>query len=279
MQNPPHNDDVGHADDIFSTIVYEAPKPLKKIFLPWHKPRKQFVRHHQWCKEIQALLADVQPGGRTLKYLGLPGVDLLDLRYFHSQVCEPKQLQMRFLGFNSGANPKSESQTDLNISLDEVRKLNMIDPLSEIICDDFCLVANPSSMAWRKTRDLGPYDIINLDLCDGFGAHQPGALDNTHYNAVNRLLSLQAKSKHPWLLFLTTRTGKQDIHDELLQKFHDKYKQNLADCNAFRQVSLDGLDIGDEAALIAAADTPDGHLAVFLAGPSGAVLSHLPAAW
>ena len=266
MPNLPTNDDEDLADDIFEAAVYEAPKPQKKDFSAWHKPRKQFVRHHQWCTEVESLLKDMQPDGNTLKYLGLPGDDLLDLRYFHTQVCEPKKLQLRFLGFNSGASPKSKANIELNISLDEVRKLSTVHPLSEVIPDDFCLIANDSSKAWSKTKAMGPYDIINLDLCDGFGTHKPGRLDNTHYNAVNRLMTLQAKNTRPWLLFLATRTGKQDIHDELLQALIDLYAKNLDTCATFKAVSEEAFAIRDEATLNAAANTPDGHLVIFLAG-------------
>ena len=266
MPNQQLENNEGHADSIFGAATYEASKPQKKEFLAWHKPRKQFVRHHQWRTQIEALLETFQPDGNLLKYFGLPGVDLLDLRYFHSHICDPKQLRLRFLGFNSGANPKSEMQTELNISIDEVRKLSTIDPLSEVIWDDFCLVANENSKAWSKAKALGPYDVINLDLCDGFGSHAPGVLDNTHYNAVQRLFSLQAKNRNPWLLFLTTRTGKQDIHADVLLLFLNKYVENLANCAAFREASTDQLAIADEAALKIAAETPNGHLAIFLVG-------------
>lgn len=266
MQNLPANDDGELADDIFGTTDYEAPKPPKKDFLPWHKPRKQFIRQAQWCEQIEALLGDMQPEGNVLKYLGLPGDDLLDLRYFHSKVCEPKQMQLRFLGFNTSAAPKSSAQTELNISLDEVRKLSGIDHRSEIIWDDFRLVANDSSKAWHKAKDLGPYDIINLDLCDGFGKHEPGLLDDTYYSAVSRLMSLQARNKNPWLLFLTTRTEKRHVHANLLKLLLDKYIQNLASCPSFKAASTQTFAIADEAALKAAANTPDGHLAVLLVG-------------
>jgi hypothetical protein len=212
------------------------------------------------------LLAEIQLEGNVLKYLGLPGDDLLDLRYFHSAICEPRKMQLRFLGFNRSADPKSPAQAELNISLDEVRKLSGIDPRSDIIWDDFCLVANDSSKAWSRAKDLGPYDIINLDLCDGFGAHEPGVLDDTYYTAVTRLMSLQARNKNPWLLFLTTRAEKRHVHVDLLQRLLDKYLQNLVNCPPFKTASTTIFAIDDEATLNAAAGTPEGHLAVLLVG-------------
>jgi len=65
------DDEESLTDDIFASDVYEASKPLKKEFLPWHKPRKQFVRHFQWCEQINQLLDDTISADQTLKYLGM----------------------------------------------------------------------------------------------------------------------------------------------------------------------------------------------------------------
>ena len=166
-------DEEEHADDIVEIVAYEAPMPASaKPFLPWHRPRKQYVRNHQWCHEIIRMVTETAPVGGVLKYLGLPGVDLLDLRHFHTAVCEPHQIDMRFLGFISGAHPASKAQTELNISLDEVRRLPRIDPMSDVIGDNFARVANQTSLAFVRAHALGPYDVINLDLCDGFGCNR-----------------------------------------------------------------------------------------------------------
>jgi len=208
----------------------------------------------------------MQPEGNTLRYLGLPGADLLDLRYFHSTVCEPNGMHLRFLGFNVGADPKSGLQTEANISLDEVRKLSKIDPCSDIVWDDFSRIANENSIAWKKALDFGPYDVVNLDLCDGFCADPPGALDDTLYNAINKLLTLQSRNRNPWLLLLTTRAGRRHTHAEVLRKLLQKYAQNLANCAPFRDVSKGLLGIEDEPTLQTSARTPDGLLSVFLIG-------------
>lgn len=259
-------EDDGVLEDIFGTTDYEAPKPAKKQFSPWHKPRKQFVRDRQWCKQINDLLKDGLPDGGVLKYLGLPGTDLLDLRYFHSIVCEPNDIDLRFLGFNTDAQVGSASQTELNISLDEVRKMSRIDPASEVIPDDFCAVANVRSLAWRRTLDHGPYNVVNLDLCDGFGKQAPGGLNNTQYDALSRIMTLQVRSKYPWLLFLTTRTGKQDVDSDVLARLMERYLSNLQECESFKQVSIDCLSIGSAQELELRSGSSEGHLEIFLAG-------------
>lgn len=261
-------DEDGHADNIIGDVSYEAAMPtIAKEFLPWHRPRKQYVRDRQWCAEINRLHEGFPFAGDVLKYLGLPGVDLLDLRHFHSAVCIPNNLTLRFLGFNSSAKPASKAQTELNISLDEVRRLPSVDPLSDVIGDNFALVANDSSIASRRTRELGPFDVINLDLCDGFGAHPPaGALKNSYYDAVSSLFALQAHTKHPWLLLLTTRADKANINSDVLQALVKKYMQNLTHCDSFREASRDSFNIETGAALQAAVSKPDGLVQVFLTG-------------
>jgi hypothetical protein len=258
---------TGHADDIVPIGTYEAPLPTKKDFLSWHLPRKQFVRHHQWCEQLELLLDESPPlSDGTLRYLGLPGTDLLDLRYFHKYICEKRQLQLRFLGFNSAAQPLSKGQTDLNISLDEVRRMPFVDRSSDVLGDDFVRIANSKSIAWKKALALGPFDVINLDLCDGFGLHPPAALEDTHYNAVSKLMTLQARSRNPWLLLLTTRAGRQHVHPQVLEIFVKRYLSNLVACAQFKEKSRETFAIADELTLIATAATSEGLLPVFLCG-------------
>ena len=49
-------------------------------FLPWHRPRKQFVRR-MWKGCLEDILKQREPDSE-ISYLGLPGADLLDLRFF-----------------------------------------------------------------------------------------------------------------------------------------------------------------------------------------------------
>ena len=57
-------------------------------FKPWHKPRKQYIRLRQWCAIVRWLIRKVgMQQGDSLRYLGLPGEDLLDIRSLRG-VCE-----------------------------------------------------------------------------------------------------------------------------------------------------------------------------------------------
>lgn len=274
---PPEQESL--ADDIVQASAYEAPEPSKKDFLAWHLPRKQFVRHYQWCTQIGAMFNEYACEGH-FRYLGLPGVDLLDLRYFHEQICKPRGIGLKFLGFNKAAAPSSNAQTELNISLDEVRRLEGVDPQSDVIADDFSRIANGNSIAWKKASTIGPFEVINLDLCDGFGKHPPGALDGTHYDAVSKLMSLQSKMKNPWLLLLTTRAGQDHVHDDVLKILLGKYLANLQECEPFRLASAEHFGVADEDAMNNAAATEAGLLPLFLCSLckwlAGLVLSQIP---
>ncbi|MBK8265014.1 MAG: hypothetical protein IPK80_27225 [Nannocystis sp.] len=262
-------EDNGHADHIFGVSSYDAPMPsqeAKTSFQPWHRPRKQFVRHHQWCDEIQKLVGEAPPTGGVLKYLGLPGRDLLDLRHFHAAVCAEHAIKLKFLGFNRSAHPNSEAQTELNVSMDEVKRLTHVHPQSDVIGDDFEKIANDKSIAFQKACEFGPFDVINLDLCDGFAAREPGGQGPDYYKAVTQLMSLQARSPSPWLMFLTTRADSDNIDKNVLRTFIDKYCANLTDHECFRDASRESFAIETEDCVTKATHRPDGLLQVFLTG-------------
>lgn len=265
MINGLQPEDENLADGIVDVGVYEAPLPSKKDFLPWHRPRKQVVRALQWRDQIARLLDDAPRADGALKYLGLPGVDLLDLRYFHEEICAARGLKLKFLGFNT-ALAAIGTQTELNISLDEVRRLEGVDQRSDVIGDDFVRIANTESIAWQRTLDSAPFDVLNLDLCNGFAVHEAGAFGDTHYNAMAQLLALQARQKLPWLLFLTTLAGPEHINVTVLEKLLNRYLDNLNEHADFREASVEKFQIGDEVSMRQAARSEQGLLPLFICG-------------
>ena len=191
---------------IFAAAGYEPGTPPKREFQPWHRPRKQFVRREQWTPLLKKLY-DGRPDADPIRYLGLPGVDLIDLRYLYDEVCRVVERPLRFLGFNTEAQPGSTAQIELNLSLDEVRHLPHVDPSSDVIHDDFRRLAAPTSIAWNRAVRLGPFDVVNVDLCDGV-ASDPPYLEGSMYAALARLAALQARNHQPWLLLITTRIAR-----------------------------------------------------------------------
>ena len=233
------------ANDLFGNTEYKAADATpKKEFLPWHRPRKQYVRHWQWFVHIEKIIKEVAPESRTLRYLGLPGEDLLDLRYFHEHICVPYKIDLKFLGFNRGLDPKLQN-ADINVSLDEVKRLSYVDPASELIADDICQIANKSSIAFDRSKKMGPYDVINIDLCDGFGKHPVGEFKFTHYDTLNQLLAIQAHTNKPWLLLLTTRTGSTQVDKGVFERLKGLYLHNLINCTLFNDLSTKNYSIKD----------------------------------
>jgi hypothetical protein len=146
-----------------------------------------------------------------------------------------------------------------------VSKTPSFDPRSEIVPDDIRELVNDDSLAWRKTFEFGPYDVINLDLCDGFGA-KSADINETYYNAVARLLAVQVRRKSPWLLLLTTRVGRKHIHAQTLERLSNLYRSNLKQCAPFKKASEESFKIGDEASLQRARAQNVGIRSVFLVG-------------
>ena len=95
---------------IFDDIEYLPTQIEPKEFKPWHKPRKQFVRREQLSALLLRLYEKREPGD-PLCYLGLPGTDLIDLRYLHEQLCSESERPLRFLGFNTEAQPGNNAHT------------------------------------------------------------------------------------------------------------------------------------------------------------------------
>ncbi len=218
---------------IFGDVEYEPTQAVPKKFMPWHKPRKQFVRREQWSALLQRLYEKRKPD-EPLRYLGLPGTDLIDLRYLYEQLCRPEGRPLRFLGFNTAAQPGNPADIELRVSLDEVRRLRNVDPQSNVMPDDFRRIGDKASVAWSQARSLGPYDVINIDLCDGL-ASDPPHRNQQVYDALALLLALQTRNHTPWLLLVTTRIGRGMFDPEAEKRLLDLFRKNVGDCQGFHE--------------------------------------------
>ncbi|MCY3849581.1 MAG: hypothetical protein OXF75_02110 [Acidimicrobiaceae bacterium] len=193
--------------------------------------RKQFVRREQWAEQVRRLYAK-RPPADPLRYLGLPGTDLIDLRYLYEQICRTSNRPLIFLGFNSEAQPRSPARRELDISLYEVSRLPNVQLKSDVIQDDLRRISDESSIAWKRAREFGPFDVVNLDLCDGLASDSP-TTQRSIYDALGQVTALQSLNSTPWLLLVTTRIGRNmfdpDAEDEILQRFRD----NVCSCDGF----------------------------------------------
>ena len=237
-------DQLQNQDDltagIFGDSEYVLPQAEPKQFRPWHKPRKQFVRREHLSNLLQRLYKEREPG-EQLRYLGLPGTDLLDLRYLYKELCSANSRQMRFLGFNTEAQNGNAAEVNLNVSLHEIRRLPNIDIQSDVLMDDFRRIGIEDSMAWSRTCDLGPFDVVNIDLCDGLGSDSPQN-DGSIYNALAQLMALQARYSNPWLLLITTRMGRGMFDAGVEALLMNRFRSNVRTCEGFSKACEDFLE-------------------------------------
>jgi len=202
----------------------EAPKhdPAEspsKAFKPWHLPRKQHVRQAQWSNAFAKLLDDL-PDRQLIKYLCLPGEDMLDVESF-AELCKSKERRLKYLGFDQSMN--SEHRSNQRITAEQiVHQTSVIDEGSQVLPDNFTSIARTTSIGNRHLRDGGSYDVVNLDLCDAFTTH----VGEPTHAAILELLTHQTHSRgEPWLLFITTRSN-----FDLLQKNEtEAYTKTISD--------------------------------------------------
>ncbi len=235
----PDGDDL--AAEIFGDIEYAPTQPAPKTFKPWHKPRKQYVRREQLLAQLRRLYQHRRPD-EPLRYLGLPGTDLIDLRYIHEKLCSDEGRTLRFLGFSTEAQPGSPAHVELSLSLDEVRRLSNVDPQSDVIHDDFRRIGDDASIAWSRARSLGPFDVVNIDLCDGLASDPPHS-DGAIYGAFAQLVALQAHNTEPWLLLVSTRIGQGMFDADAEQRLLALFRKNVMNCEGFVEACQRHLDL------------------------------------
>lgn len=227
---------------------------VKTNFRPWHHPRKQYVRIHQWCDAVQKLVKELGLGhGDPFRYLTLPGDELLDVRALHG-VCEQAKVKLRYLGFNNVV-AGSSAQTELNISRSEVRSLSAIDEFSSVIEDRLEAITNTKTAAHDRARSSGPFHAINIDLCDSITLRDVGHPRGSYLGVLEKLLELQLQMTKPWLLFVTTKAEPSLLSERSREGFASAISSNTAVSTEFKNelakllsVAAEQLDSGLDAA-------------------------------
>jgi hypothetical protein len=196
--------------DIYQQIEAALPDDGARKFKPWHKPRKHYLRVKQWCVQLRELIEELNYGeGDLIRYLGLPGEDFLDIRTLRG-VCTRAKVTLKYLGFDASADRDGEYETLL--SRHEISELGFIDPFSVLARDRIERLTLETSTATATFRRIGPFDAINLDLCDSI-LQTVG--DGSYFDALGRLCDLQLTCGRatPWLVFLTTRAIRTQLDD------------------------------------------------------------------
>jgi hypothetical protein len=231
-------------------------------FKPWHRTHKQYIREHQWNSAITRLIKQLRskpeqtpatldgpdvttevdlvegepaPVGRRIRCFTLPGEDLLDLQCaWHAITTE--NCSMQFLGFNSDLqNHRSEANSGVSEAA-----LNMRDRVykeSTVKGYQFQDIASENSKAWAEFRKYGPYDWVNLDLCDTLVPSTNGDLTRRTYSALTQMLKYQVANRtQPWLMFITTQVDLEVTDQVGMCKLVSPTIDNMRDNNGFAQI-------------------------------------------
>lgn len=183
-------------------------------FMPWHKPRKQYIRDRQWVEHLVRLLRENKFRHiDTINYFGLPGGDLLDINYIHKGLSRTSKYNGKKLGFHG----LIDNVDDYNKAQGEFTKLlDMEDISNQSRLDNFNFedLIKDDSAVWARIKNFGTYHFINLDFCNNILTDK--TLPSLHY-----LLQYQMQKAVgiPWLLCITTRLNKDSANKDIMEKF------------------------------------------------------------
>lgn len=194
-------------EEMFGAPVSGAPQQpaaesqAPPVFKPWHLPRKQLVRKEQWAASLRALVAE-HPRTGPIRYLGLPGQDLLDLQLL-AEVSRDASRPFQYLAFDDAPTPALGDRLPRDVASNIVHGIGTIVENSRIVRHKFSDIAVADSASQRAFREMGDIDIVNLDLCEAFTS---GGMDGHMHNALAALLQQQRNTRTlPWVLCLTLR--------------------------------------------------------------------------
>jgi hypothetical protein len=109
-----------------------------------------------------------------------------------------------------------------------VTQLAKISKDSHVTGDRFQDIARNNTQAYRLFRQYGPYDVINLDLCDSLVPRGKAGETEANYSALHQLLIYQSQHQRtPWLLFATTQVDRETVDQAELDKLGLPTKENF----------------------------------------------------
>lgn len=215
------SEDEGAAQPAAPAAQLVVAQPEESMFLPWHKPRKQWVRDKQWWQQISLHILPHLTGMDTVRYFGLPGDDILDVRYLQEKLSDSGK-SVFVLGLLSNQKGWESAQKQLSKALDSagIHKDSTIEMLN------FDHLDNMKSLVHQKMEKFGYFDIVNLDFCGNVIAPQ---LKSRRLSAIQNLLGYQFQVvPRRWLLFLTTRSSKASSCLETFELLAQCLDKNLS---------------------------------------------------
>src|SRR5205085_219355 len=103
------SDSGDFAEDVVPALA--PPPTVTRKFKPagWHRPRKQYIRMHQWNHEIigRVIKKKTTIAEPVIRIFGLPSSEYLDLLSMR-EFCEAHERKVLYLGFNASYAPPAQ---------------------------------------------------------------------------------------------------------------------------------------------------------------------------
>lgn len=213
-------------DGAITPIVEQEAISFSKSFKPWHKPRKQWCRFHQWFRSMNWIIDSFdKTRSKEFKYLGLPGDELIDLRMF-AKGCAAKNISLKYLGFNTIAD-KEFGTSELALSESELYKTYSIAPGSMVIQEPLESLSNIKSSAYDEAKSFSGFHMINFDLCSSIATKGADHAGDTYFKALHNLITLQNNyMTECWSLFVTTNVSRQAVVTTVMKSLLEAIKLN-----------------------------------------------------
>ncbi|KAA3499068.1 hypothetical protein DXM27_21945 [Rhizobium rhizogenes] len=229
-------------DDDFSDSVLPpeaaplaSPAPLK--FEPWHKPRKQYVRVEQWLKHVEGIVGKLGlqsfADGEPLRYMTLPGPDLLDIRMV-ADFCSSKAIKLRYTGFCHSTETE-ERRLRQNVNEFSITHKEAVVNSSKVVRSRLQDVGIKNSEAAVEMVKGGPFDIINIDACEPLAGDDENASGRL-VDAIRSITEYQlAHRRKPWILLLTTPIQADSISKKSMSALNEQVVINTKNDELFAE--------------------------------------------
>ncbi|MBA2733072.1 MAG: hypothetical protein H0U54_09320 [Acidobacteria bacterium] len=126
--------------------------------------------------------------------------------------------------------------------------LERIDRESTVIPDSFEMIGKADSVGLHHVQRLGPFDVINLDLCDSLAPLRQNVERPSYHEALVELLNFQIRERaNPWILFVSTRADPSTVSEAIWQYYLPQLADNLRSSGALadqleQNVGVDGVN-------------------------------------
>ncbi|WP_145975094.1 PP_RS20740 family protein [Cereibacter sphaeroides] len=231
-----YEDDID--EDVLPEDVQPATPAKLDTLMPWHTPRKQYVREVQWRRYSERLIEKLAGGNgdrpEPIRYLTLPGIDFFDVEVL-GRLAKGRGLDLEMTGFL--ADGKLPIQARAQFRMDSLIKTGIITDRSQTFPHRFEEIVHPNGQPARELQRRGPFHIVNVDACGSIAL--PGDKRSSRIiDAIFKLVDFQMQfSRTSWLLFVTTDARIGTVAPSVITAFLNAIRENGVRSTAFKSAA------------------------------------------